>query len=100
MAIIDLKTKSYKIDVKENHLAIVDGANLGDFVKNIEVTINGIQDKANFLKTHHDCCTKENIATLKKFVTDVVGDMVKHKAAPHLKKRADQALAFINSLAA
>ena len=100
MAIIDLKTKSYKVEVKENLLDIVDGVNQGDFVKNIEITINGIQDKANFLKTHHDCCTKENIAKLKKFVGEVVSDIVKHKASPALKKRADQALAFINSLAA
>lgn len=100
MVIIDLKTKSYKIEVKENHLAVIDGANLGDFVKNGELTINGIQDKANFLKTHRDCCTKENLSILKKFASDLMADIVKHKASPILKKRADQALAFINSLAA
>ena len=100
MVIIDLKTKSYKVEVKENHLEIVDGSNQGDFVKNSEITLNGIQDKANFMKTHHDCCTRENVSKLKKFVSEIVADLAKHKAAPALKKRADQALAFINSLAA
>lgn len=82
MGNIDLSSKSYNINKQENALVIVDGANQGDFTKNSEMTMNSIHNQANFLKTHPDFCTKQNVAVLKEVTQKVVAEIKGHKGVP------------------
>lgn len=85
----DFKKQCYNLKIQENQLNFVPSGDRGDLVSNINETINQISNQSNFLRTHREACTRENVETLKSACSEVVSQTASsHQVPDNTKKRA------------
>jgi len=61
---IDVKNQAYYLKMQEGHLNFAPTSSKGSIEVNIHDTMNSIRDQMNYLKTHPDMCTKDNVGVL------------------------------------
>jgi hypothetical protein len=101
MGKLELKDKSYNFQIQENKLVPIPGNNEGGLASNIKKTTDNAWDKANFLKTHEDQRTKENVQALKECVIEMQSQAKKDSRTPkEIVQRLDKTYDLVNNLKA
>lgn len=82
MVQMNLGNQSYNFQMQENKLIPIPGSNEGGLASNIKKTTDNAWDKANYLKTHEDQRTKENVQALKECIQEIQAQAKKDSRTP------------------